>query len=44
MSFSSDFAKKLLRPHENVTVQLTQNSPYPELMNLVLIVVYLSEL
>lgn len=44
MSFSSDSAKKPLRPRENMTVQLMQNSPYPELMNLMLIVVHLSKL
>lgn len=36
MSFSSDSAKKPLKAHENMTMQLTRNGPYPELMNLML--------
>lgn len=44
MNFSSDSAKKPLKAHENMTMQFTQNGPYPELMNLMLIVVHLLEL
>lgn len=36
MSFSSDSAKKPSKAHENMTMQLTRNGPYPELMNLML--------